>query len=87
MACFLTSASFVIASFRILEASLAFDLAVYFVATDGVLIGGVQENSLSAIVKLCRGLEGLIRAVIRAIGGRIEGYKVYILAGLLISHR
>jgi hypothetical protein len=51
-------------------------LAVYFVATDGVLIGGVQENSLSAIVKLCRGLEGLIRAVIRAIGGRIEGYKV-----------
>jgi len=78
---FLTSASFVIASFRRSEASLAFDLAVCFVATDGVLIGGVRENSLSVIVELCRGLEGLIGAA-----GRVEGREVYIPAGLSISH-
>jgi hypothetical protein len=80
LACFLTSAFFVIALFCILEASLAFDLAVYFVVIDRVLIGGVWENLLSIIIKLCRGLEALIRAV------GIEGHKVYIPAGLLISH-
>jgi NhaP-type Na+/H+ or K+/H+ antiporter len=52
---FLTSASFAIALFRILEAALAFDFAVCFVATDRVLIGGVRENSLSTIVELCQG--------------------------------
>jgi hypothetical protein len=80
---FLTSASFAIASFRILEASLAFDFAVCFVAIDGVLIGGVWENSLSIIVELCQSLEGLIRAV----GIGIKGRKVCIPAGLAIYHR
>jgi hypothetical protein len=42
---------------------------------------GVWENSLSAIVELCRGLEGLAGAA----GGRIEGREDYRFAALLIS--
>jgi hypothetical protein len=62
-------------------ASLAFNLAISFI-TNRVLIYKVQVNLLSIIVKLCQGLEGLDKAIER----RIEGYEVFILVGLLISH-
>ena len=62
-------------------AFLAFNLAVFF-TTNRVLIYKVRVNSLFIIVKLCRGLEGLDRAIEE----RIKGREVFISAGLLISY-
>jgi hypothetical protein len=62
-------------------AFLAFNLAIFFIINK-VLIYKVWVNLLFIIVELCRGLEGLDKAIEE----RIKGREVFILTGLLISH-